>query len=383
LGYTAYSEEVDIAAKFSGTFVDGNNNGIPVVIKSPTLTRQTNSHPKRGFNLVGNPFPSYWRWTDAAVSEVNANVYSTIWYRTVIAGNYEFWSYNAAGDVGVAPGWNDGTPTGAYSLSYIPPLQAFWVRLKDGALSGIINFDNNRRSHADHASNVLKSAEVTDAGERRLLRIALSGGKYTDETVIYTDGRAQLGFDDYDSDKMFTGAGVELFTFPIAQNRELVINGLPEIGDGMEIPLGFQTEDGGDLSLHAIEMLNLEEYNVILRDSKSNLEYNLKDKSPYLFTSDRAYNSDRFSVVFSSSGTGNDAINNGDDYLRAYPDREGHIVVLYGGKDDCKVAVYDILGNRITVQDVISNTPTVLKGQFTKGVYVLRAGKYTAKLAIL
>ena len=383
LGYTAYSKDVDIVTKFSGSFNDGANSGIPIVIQSPALTRQTNSHPKRGFNLVGNPYPSYWRWTDDAAS--SANVYSTIWYRTVIAGAYEFWSYNATGKVGVAPGWNDGTPTGEYSLSFIPPLQAFWVRLQDGAPAGSrIAFANNRRSHADHASNVLKSAEITDSGERRLLRIALSGSKNTDETLIYTDSKAQYGFDDYDSDKMFAGAGVELFTLSVGQNRELVINGLPEITAGMEIPLGFQTDEGGAFSLHIKEMQHMEAFDVYLRDSWRKVEHNLSIEGAYLFTAGSENNTDRFSVVFRSTSTNNDAIHHDDEgFLRAYPDKQGNIIVLYGGNSDSKVMVFDMLGNRIIVQDVSSKTPTVLKGKFEKGVYVLRAGNFTTKVTIL
>ena len=373
-GYTVYSKNEDIAVKFSGKY---NNGDIP----SPGLTRQNDAHVKRGFNLVGNPFPSYWRWTETAAS--NANVYSTIWYRTVIADHYEFWSYNAAGDVAVAPGWNDGTPTGAYSLAYIPPMQAFWVRLRDGESTGTINFANNNRSHADHASNMLRSMEIADKGKRCMLRIALSGSKNTDEILIYTDSRAQHGFDKYDSDKMFTDVGAELFTIKGAQNRELVINSLPEFTDGMELPLGIQTDEGGNFTLHAKEMLNMEPFDVYLRDSWRKTEYKLSDENPYHFTSGSGNNKDRFSIVFRSSGaTNNVIINNDNDILRAYSDKEGRIIVLYNGTNNCNVIVYDILGNRITVQNIASKTPTALKYKLAKGIYVLRAGKYATKVAV-
>lgn len=374
LGYTVYSKHEDIAVNFSGIYNDGD-------VLSPVLTRQNDAHIKRGFNLVGNPFPSYWRWTEAAAS--NAKVYSTIWYRTVIAGEYEFWSYNAAGDVAVAKGWNDGTPTGVYSLAYIPPMQAFWVRLQDGYSTGAINFTNNRRSHADHTSNILKNKEITDAGERRMLRIILSGSKNADEILIYTDSKAQHGFDNYDSDKMFTGMGVELFSFPVAQNRELVINGLPEINDGMEIPLGFQTDEGGSFNLQAKEMLNFESLDVYLRDRLRNLEYKLSADSVYRFTSGSEYNTDRFSLVFRNGVTNNELVlNTEESNLRAYSDDEGNIIVLYKGKDNGNVTVYNTLGVILSVQQVMANSPTVLNGKFPKGIYVLRSGNYATKVAV-
>ena len=377
-GYTVYSKNEDIAVKFSGTY-----NNSDFTLPAGWLTRQNDAHVKRGFNLVGNPFPSYWRWTETAAS--GAKVYSTIWYRTVTADScYEFWSYNAAGNVAVAPGWNNGTPSGEYSLSYVPPMQAFWVRVRDGETPGLLTFSNDHRSHADHPSNMLRSAARTDNGEQRKLRIALSGSKNTDEILIYTNSKAQPGFDNYDSDKMFTDMGTELFTLSGSQNRELVINGLPEINDGMEIKLGIKADEGGSFKFQAKEMLNIKPFDIYLRDSWRKTEHKLSAESPYQFTAGSEYNTDRFSIVFRNSGsTNNDAIiNNDNSYFRAYSNKEGQIVILNNDTDNCDVTVYDILGNKITVQNVVSKTPTTLNGNFKKGIYILRAGKHTTKVAV-
>ena len=368
-GYTIFSATGDIAVKFSGTYHDGNQ-------LSPALTRQSDAHIKRGFNLAGNPFPSYWRWTEAAAA--GANLYSTIWYRTKAAGIYEFWSYNASGDVAVAPGWSDATPTGSYSLAYIPPMQAFWVRLREGESTGTITFTNSRRSHTNHVTNILKSG----GDERPLMRMAISDGKNTDETLLYADSRAQNGFDDYDSDKWFTGAGVELFTLPVGENRELVINGLQEIRDGMEIPLGFLADEGGSFDFFAKEIRNLDRFDVFLRDKWRNREVNLRS-GIYNFTSGSAYDTERFSVVFRNLATQTDGIYPaGDGYLFAYSDSGGNLVAIYSGNEDCEVRIYDIAGRLIAVQTIMSNTPTLIKGKFMKGVYVLRAGNYSAKALV-
>ena len=373
-GYTVYSHNEDIAVKFSGIYHDSDR-------ASPVLTRQNDVDPKRGFNLVGNPFPSYWRWTEASAS--SGNVYSTIWYRTMIEGGYEFWSYNAAGNVAVAPGWNDGTPTGDYSLAYIPPMQAFWVRLKEGVTSTTINFYNHLRTHADHTGNILKSSEITDPEARPLVRLTISGGKNNDETLLYADSKALYGFDNYDSDKMFAGAGAELFTFPLDQRRELVINGLPAIAEGLEIPLGFQTDEGGYFSISVKEMLHIEPLNIYLHDSWRKTEHNLNTEGAYGFTAGTEYNTERFSVVFRNAATANDTVPDArDGYLRAYSDREGNIVVLYAGADVVNVAVYDMLGAGLSVQPVIPHTPTIIKGKFDKGIYLLRAGKFATKVFV-
>ncbi|MDR0508143.1 MAG: IPT/TIG domain-containing protein [Dysgonamonadaceae bacterium] len=387
LGYTAYSKEADIAVKFSGTYSDGDQ-------RIAALTRQNDSHPKRGFNLVGNPFPSYWRWTADNTQAVN--LYSTIWYRTNVGmpptdSTYQFWAYNAAGNVAVAPGWENEIHASPYSLAYIPPMQAFWVRIQDGQSSGTLTFTNDRRSHSNHGSNILKSVEATENEMRPLLRLTLTGGATSDETVIYADPTAQTGFDDYDSDKMFAGAGTELFTLPDAatnnERHELVINGLPLITDGTEITIGFQADETGSFSFRAKEILNLDTLDVILQDKWRKEEFNLRSDAAYNFTSGSTPNVERFSIVFRrSAGTGLPSVSGNGDNLLAFSEKGGRIIVvlqtgnLQGSAG--KVSVYDVTGRKLTEQNISTGERTVLKGIFAEGIYVLRTGKFSVKVAV-
>jgi hypothetical protein len=374
-GYTAYSANEDIAAHFMGKFSDGNKSSL-------TLTRQNDAHPKRGFNLVGNPFPSYWRWTSAAAQA--ANLYSTIWYRTNVKGTYEgyqFWAYNAAGNVAVAPGWEDEIHGAPYSLAYIPPMQAFWVRIRDGQSGGTLPFANDRRAHADLKSNILKAAPVPEM--RQLLRLVAGNGQQTDETLIYADAAATDRFDDYDSDKWFINQGVELFTFPESSTRELSINGRSVIKAGMEIPLGFQADEGGIFSFHAKEILNLDTLDVLLRDNWLKKEFDLRSNGSYHFTSGSTPNIERFSVVFRrSTGTGLQSTESNDHFV-AYIDEAGQIVVEFYSADlpnSNTVSVFDVTGRKLTTQPIIAGRRTTLKGTFKEGAYMLRAGRWSAKV---
>ena len=194
---------------------------------------------------------------------------------------------------------------------------------------------------------------------------------------------AQNGFDDYDSDKWFTGAGVELFTTPTDQNRELVINGLPEISEGTEIPLGFQATEGGSFKFFAKEIQNLGSLQVYLRDKWRNLEFDLSNGGMYNFTSGSDLNTERFSVVFRSSATSNEDIyNTNDRNLYAYSNENGDIVVTHNGGRNIDVVVCNTLGNVLAVQKVISNSPTIIKGNFTQGVYIVRVGNHATKVTI-
>jgi hypothetical protein len=386
-GYTAYSKEADIAVKFSGTYTDGNQN-------ITSLTRQNDTHPKRGFNLVGNPFPSYWRWTVEAAQA--AHLYGTIWYRTNVGtppadSTYQFWAYNAAGNVAAAPGWENEIHSGPYGLAYIPPMQAFWVRIRDGETSGTLTFTNNRRAHSNHSANILKATENPENETRPLLRLTVTGGGASDETVIYADPAAQTGFDDYDSDKMFAGAGPELFTLSNdaagKERHELAINGLSEIVDGTEIAIGFQTGETGSFSFRAKEILNLDTLDVILRDKWSRKEFDLRTDDNYYFHSGSTPNSERFALSFlRSKGTGKTGVEVGGNLLAYAVDRSGHIAVILYAADlkgnNVEVSVFDIAGRKLTAQPVVAGERTVLKGTFKAGVYLLRADKWSAKVAV-
>ena len=80
---------------------------------SVSLTRSITGEndAKRGFNLVGNPYPSYLNWE--LVYAALTNIRSTIWYRTLDKGSMAFYTYNAKSNISV--------PDSAHG--YIPPMQ--------------------------------------------------------------------------------------------------------------------------------------------------------------------------------------------------------------------------------------------------------------------
>ncbi len=369
LGHTIYSATTDMTVNFSGTYNDGNK-------QSPLLS--STSGDKRGFNLVGNPFPSYW----TAEAANTANLYSTIWYRTNVGGVYEFWSYNASGNVGAAPGWEDATLTGSHSLGYVPPMQAFWVRVREGATPDTLTFADSNRTHADNGSNVMvRSVQAEETEETRpLLRLTVSNDLRTDETVIYADPAAKKDFDTYDSEKWFVNNGVEIFTLPASLSKELVINGLPAIKDGTEIPVGFRTDEGGSFRFHARELLNLGDMNVFLLDKLRDTEFDLRS-GDYDFTASSVPVTDRFSIVFRSTED-----ISGSDGLTAYVDKDGNVVVTLYLKDqkgkNATVSAFDTSGRKVIEQEIVIGERTVLKNPLPRGVYMLRAGKYSTKVMV-
>ncbi|MDR0542609.1 MAG: T9SS type A sorting domain-containing protein [Dysgonamonadaceae bacterium] len=280
------------------------------------------------------------------------------------------------------------------SLAYVPPMQAFWVRLKEGQTAGTLTFSNSARSHADNSMNVLKSQGAENPDRRPLLRLSVTGNASTDETVIYADPAAQYGFDTYDSDKMFSGTGAEIFTLPPASldksgtaknDNKLVINGIPTIAAGMEIPLGFQAGQTGIFTFRAKEIRGLDTLDVFLHDRYRRVEYDLRSEGGYDFTAGSMPVTDRFGIVFRNAAVAPPAAPEAGSFL-AYADRKGRMTVLLSGRnvqgDRVDVSVFDVTGRKLTGQAVMTGEKTVLDGVFKNGVYVLRADNRTVKLIV-
>ncbi len=267
---------------FSGTLNDGNID-IDLTRSGATYT---------GFNLVGNPYPSYLKFSD--LSGANANINTTMWYRTKNNSNiYMFATYNAAGDIVSAPNANT-TVSG-----YIPPMQAFWVRATSATT---LTFTNSMRYHNDVSGNVIK---VKAAQANPILRLQVSNGVNSDETVVYFNPNAANTFDMYDSEKMSNNnvSVPEIYTTPVKGNENLVINGLNSVNTINELPLGFSTGETNNFTISVNEISNFDaDTHIILKDNLLGTQTDLTAGNSYSFASDATSTSDRFAVVFRASG---------------------------------------------------------------------------------
>lgn len=357
---------VDVSnIRFEGTLNSGN--------VSIDLTRSNGNGPKPGFNLIGNPYPSYMDWD--LVNDANSSIMqtSTMWYRTKKTNEsnesvYQFWTVNGNGV---------GSPNGA--SKYIPPMQGFWVRAKVGG--GQLQLTNEMRSHAQGTDQLLKAPA---ANSNTLIRLEVSNGINTDETVLYFNANASYGFDTYDSPKMSNDDPAIAEIFTRAGDEKLVINGMPMIQKDTEIALGFDAGSATSFTLRANELRNLpSDVKLILKDKVTLVETNLTDGVSYAFAP-AATTADRFSVIFRTSGavTGVDAIP-AFSGLTAYSNAKNQITVLYDGAIDANtvVSIHNIAGQRVASKAVVSKS-TVMDGAFTAGVYIVKLNNKTYKVVV-
>ena len=388
-----------------------NSGDVPVTL--------TNNTAGRGFNLVGNPYPSYLNWSLVATDLVNTHPTTgakmpngTAWYRTIDYNGKSAWAtgvvyaansvvYNgtsfyktltggtsgATAPTGTGTNISDGsviwqnegsvyifatvssngTPSHASVSNLIPPMQAFWVKTNTGG--GTLTFKNSMRAH-ESVSNKLK-APKSQLSTMPFVRLSVSNGASADQVAIYASENASNDFDSADAPKFFNNSGsyqAEIYT--LAGNEKLAINALNSIEEGTTLALGFVTENDNRFSLKATEIANLPaNLQLILRDKQTNTEFNLSEGEAYQFGSSATNNADRMSLIFRAKGTTTGFDNKNHSKAIVYSNAAGQIVI--SSPEKCNYSIYNALGQLIENGQTTAKLQTV-NCKLNTGIYVVR-----------
>lgn len=335
---------------------------------------------KNRFNLIGNPYPAHLTWTKAFVDDVTnaALIEPTIWYRTNTgsvnnSGQWSFKTVNAS--------TGEASPLG--TTANIPPMQAFWVRAKSSGnlvLNSMLTQDHN-------SANPLK-APCLKKSDRQRVRLEVSNGTTTDETLLYFDATAENGYDKYDSPKMFNNSTTIPEIYTLAGTEKLVINGLNTIMLDTEIPLGFATGTSNSFTLKATEITNLPiGVTVLLKDNIENSYFDLSSGSEYNFSSDVINSSNRFSIVFRTLGAATKLNNPDMNNVQIFRNEINQIQLKIhtGINSDYRVSVCNSLGQNVFSGEFNSNS-FIINKQLKSGmylVYLCNGAKTTTQKVIL
>lgn len=344
------------------TFTGGTLNNGDVTI---TPTRTGNEAAKRGFNLVGNPYPSYIDWNAVYASlPLNHNMRNAIWFRT----------YDIEKSAMVFHTYGDGDAVPEITSPLIAPMQAFWVKVAADGSNGALTFKNAHRSHYATSANPLK---VKAAENRPRLRMVISNGTNTDETLIVGKSYASNTLDSYDIEKMSADNIAIPEIYSVVGSEELVINSLNTLTGGISISLGFRTGQSGTFNLQATQLENIDA-KVILVDKLTSTETELKAGTAYTFTSDATTTTDRFSLVLRTPGvvTG---VDNAASNLKVSA-TQGSIVIC-GTTPGSTVRVFNTVGQQLT-SATATGSRTELHRDFTPGIYLVKVNNRTMKISV-
>jgi len=334
--------------------------------QSITLSRTAG---KTGFNLMGNPYPSYLDWNMVT----KTNVSNTMWYRTKEGSVYKFYTYIANEGAGI------GVP--ASITNKIPPMQAFWVRVVNEG-TGSIAVDNNMRSHKDVSGNIMRARKQES---QPLIRLQVSNGINNDETVIYFNANASNSFDRYDAQKRSNDNPAIPEIFTQINSERLVINGLPEIEYNKEIPIGFTA---GNENLYSIKLNEFSNFpsntHIILKDGS--IEFDLTNGISYEFNSKSANDVSRFSIIFKSSNLTTDVESGIDnEFNKITVKANGQINIKSALSSDVCLDIYDSVGRRVISRNLTQLT-TSIDEKLKSGTYLMRLSnkekKCTKKIVV-
>lgn len=366
-GYIAQAVGLTTAT-FSGT----PNNGD--ITTSFNLTRD--DAKGKGFNLVGNPYPSYLDWADVATA--NPNLSKTFYFRSKnsnVTSGYTFVTYNGLTNEYVS---SNGTANTSITR-YIPPTQAFWVRVNSGTSTTQMNFTNAMREHRDDNGNLMKAPAMNGNAK---LRLQLLNGNESDETLIYFDSNATNGFNEYDSPKMFNNSSIVPDLYTKTGNEKLVINGLNTITENMELPLGFSLNSAASLKLKATELSNLPEATrVFLLDKSETRETELTPETEYNFSTTEATvnNESRFALIFRAPGTTTGVDNTAKLNAQVFVNENNQISIIAPEKSN--YAIYNAVGQLMENGAITSNSQTS-NFKHAVGVYIVKVGSYSTRVIV-
>ncbi|MDX9747162.1 MAG: T9SS type A sorting domain-containing protein [Paludibacter sp.] len=395
--------------EFSGTT---NSGDVPV-----TLTNSPAGG--KGFNLVGNPYPSYVSWSAVVADNAAANMPTgTMWYRTINYNGKSAWSPNtvysaddilyngtrfykattggtsaaSGGPTGTGTAISDGSVVWTYEGSVyifatvnaagiaspstvsnlIPPMQAFWVKSNGGTLT----FKNNMRMH-ETESNRLKARASGDAIP--FVRLNVSNGASADEVVIYASELASNAFDLYDAPKYFnTGGSNQAQIFTTSENEKLAINALNRIEAGAALSLGFVTETANRFEIKATEFNN-NGLALILRDNRSLAEFDLTYGESYTFSSDAVNDASRFTLLFRSEDATTSVEPAHNPQVLVFANASGQIEIH--APAGSSYSVCNAVGQKINSGKTVSQSE-IIANNLSAGIYVIKVNNSTRKVIL-
>ncbi len=233
-----------------------------------------------GYNLLGNPYSCginiQTMFNDASWTSALKSVYFTVNDVSYVVS-----------DGGVS------VPSGA-SLS-IPPMQGFFVKAIG---TGNIPFLASARQHSS-----TPRYKGEQAASIPLVRLSVNENSKSGETVIRFNEKATAGLDvEFDAPKFMDSPGTPSISTTL-DGKDFAINGLPFPETSVEIPVTLNLLVDGNHTINAMEILELTNYSVTLKDLLTSSTIDLKSASEYSFTAEAGSLKGRFILAITNMTT--------------------------------------------------------------------------------
>ena len=319
----------------SGSLVSASSN--VTIGLSYTGAEETDNN----WNLIGNPFLAPIEWTSSSYSGNIQGGTAYIYDRTKTEdGNY----------ITI----QNGTSSPVSYGTYIPAMQGFFV---SAAATGSIEIKPSAR--VNNTQNFYKSQD-----NKALLRIQLSSGTKTDETVIVFNEMAEAKFDKYDGLKMMGSLQNPQIYTTADSGHKLVFNNTNDLSQTIDLQITAPTEGTYTIGFGEISGL-FNDYNILITDYKHQKSLSITDEQ-YQFEVDVPGEVLNFSLSFSEETGFND---HSKQSLLVYA-QNGEIIISSANDHSGTVSVYTLAGKKLTSQTVCG-TYSLIDFNNKQGVYVV------------
>jgi hypothetical protein len=338
-GYTAWLNSLPTL----NTYGTPNNGSVSIA-----LTHSTGTNAPKGWNFIGNPYPSPISWK--ALKTLNPGLFGDascyLWKASGVATNGTWTAYD--GTVGV---------NGAGDV--INSSLGFFVYVNN---SGTLNFNNSVRTYT-YTNPEIFGAKSNAANVLRL-SIKDEVANTTDEAVAYTSNQA--GF----SRKMAQPATATNATIAFDVNgTKAAINVLRSIDSKTELPVTILTPRAGAYTI-SLNTKNID-LPVYLKDAVTGTYTDLSASTTITTTASET--AGRYSLVFKQPTV--DRLP-----LTVYPNPARNLVTVKGSHI-ASVQVVDNLGRVVkTVSLKDATNPTLSLGNLPAGAYHLRVQTTDGKI---
>jgi hypothetical protein len=236
------------------------------------------------------------------------------------------------------------------------------------------------RFHGVGDNNKFKAPKAYD---HQLIRLQLVNGSQSDEALIYFDAAAANTFDNYDSPKMMNNSTTLPDLYTAVGTERLAINGLNELTDNMQLPLGFTLKAAATgLKLKASELSNLASgTKVYLLDKEQGSQTELLPLTEYTFntTASTTNNESRFSLMFKATGVASGITNADKEQISVFVNAANQITIIAPGKSN--YAIYNAVGQLIE-NGIVNLKHETRNTKLNAGVYVVKVNYQSTRVIV-
>jgi hypothetical protein len=340
-----------------------------------TTLYNNNRKYTKGFNLVGNPYPSPIDWNASGWTKTNID--NAVYFFN--AGNTDRYT-------GVYSSYVNGVSSGN-ATNVIAAMQGFFVHVSSGTYPVTATLGVSNAVRINTLNPVFKAATIDPRPTLRLKAGFEIKDAIYDAAVIYFDETARKGFEqDKDALKLNnTDVQVPNIYTMGPDGSHLSINGLPFASDSLSsIPVGITTFAPGWINLRAENVKDLSIFEqIILKDALTGQSHNLRLSPDVRFYLDKGQYDRRFSLLLSKEP--NKGSNNVTEKLFTVVRSGNSVLVKVNLEANTKgtLVVTNLVGQTLIRKEVFEKE-TVEISQ-TTGVYVITlvSGKLTASEKIL